>query len=122
MMEKVRSGGIYLCTIYRLSQDSCRVRNIDIAKELGCSKPSVTSAIKRLGAHGLVSVNREWGLQLTTVGIALAEKLTERHRVLADYFMKLGLNRECAWENAYRIGSLITDELFELIRGETDRL
>ena len=55
MKEKVTSRHLYLRTIYRLSQDRSRIRNVDIAKELGYSKPSVTNAIKKLCSDGLIS-------------------------------------------------------------------
>ena len=120
-MEKTDSRELYLRTIYRLSQKLYKVRNVDIAKELGYSKPSVTNAIKKLYADGLISADKESGIRLTENGIALAEKSTERCDILAEYFMKFGLKKEDAYENARLIGNQITDELFELIRVENIR-
>lgn len=121
MKEKVTSRHLYLRTIYRLSQDRSRIRNVDIAKELGYSKPSVTNAMKKLCDDGLICSNKENGIQLTERGLALAEESTERCDILAEYFMKLGLEKEAAYENAQLIGNQITDELFELIRAENIR-
>lgn len=121
MKEKVTSRHLYLRTIYRLSQDRSRIRNVDIAKELGYSKPSVTNAMKKLCDDGLICSNKENGIQLTERGLALAEESTERCDVLTEYFMKLGLEKNCARENAHRIGSHITDELFALIQSENVR-
>ena len=116
MKEKVTSRHLYLRTIYRLSQDRSRIRNVDIAKELGYSKPSVTNAIKKLCSDGLISSEKEHGIRLTENGLALAEESTERCDILAEYFMKLGLKKDAAYENARLIGNQITDELFELVR------
>lgn len=116
MKEKTTSQHLYLRTIYRLSQEMSKVRNVDIAKELGYSKPSVTNAMKKLCDDGLICSNKENGIQLTERGLALAEESTERCDVLTEYFMKLGLKKEAAYENARLVGSRITDELFELIR------
>lgn len=116
MKEKVTSKHLYLRTIYRLSQDRSRIRNVDIAKELGYSKPSVTNAIKKLCSDGLISSEKENGILLTENGLELAKESTERCDILAEYFMKLGLEKEAAYENARLIGNQITDELFELIR------
>ena len=121
MKEKVTSKHLYLRTIYRLSQDRSRIRNVDIAKELGYSKPSVTNAIKKLCSDGLISSEKEHGIRLTENGLALAEESTERCDILAEYFMKLGLEKDAAYENAHRIGSHITDELFALIQSENVR-
>lgn len=120
-MKKTSSRDLYLRTIYRLSQDMCRVRNLDIAKELGYSKPSVTNAIKKLCANELIFIDKEKGIQLTDRGQTLAMELSVRHNVLAEYFIKLGLNEECANENAHRISNRITEELFELIQSEINR-
>ena len=122
MKEKVTSRHLYLRTIYRLSQDRSRIRNVDIAKELGYSKPSVTNAMKKLCDDGLISSEKEHGIRLTENGLALAKELTARCDILAEYFMKLGLEIEAAYENARLIGNQITDDLFELIRIENIRI
>ena len=112
-MEKTISRELYLRTIYRLSQELNKVRNVDIAKELGYSKPSVTNAIKKLCADGLIFSDKQNGIRLTENGLVLAEKSTERCDILAEYFIKLGLKKDAAYENARLIGNQITDDLFE---------
>ena len=114
--NKTTSKHLYLQTILRLKRAGGKVRKIDLAKELGYSKPTITNAIKRLCEEGLVAADQENGILLTEQGLLLAEKAAERNDVLNHFFRSIGADETVASENADRIGSLLSDELFELIR------
>lgn len=121
MTSRSMSKCMYIRTIHALSQTNTRVRNVDIARELGYSKPSVTNAMKRLCDEGFIMQTQTEGIALTSTGVALAEELSERDIVLAKYFEALGLDHKASEENAGRIGHLISDELFDIIQMQLEK-
>lgn len=120
-MKTSESKEMYLETILQLHEKGSRVRSIDVATELGFSRPSVSIAIKNLQMENLISVGEGGTLSLTKEGMEQAKAVLERHRVLTDFFVGLGAERESAEENACRMEHIITDDLFELIKKKTGR-
>ena len=106
----------YLETIYILSKRLPVVRSIDIATELGYSKPSVSVAMKNLREKEQIRVTPEGYIYLTDSGRAIAEMIYERHEFLTDWLVKLGVSEEIASEDACRIEHVISSESFEAIK------
>ena len=114
-MEIHESEEMYLETILRLSDRSANVRSVDIAEELGYSRPSVSKAVGLLQSKGYIVV--EYGsIRLTKEGKERAEKVYERHQVLTKLFMKMGASKELAEDNACRIEHVVTEELFGYVK------
>ena len=102
--------------IYVLSKKSENVRAIDIGREMGFSKPSVSRAIGLLKKEGLVKLDGNKHISLTEAGSILAERIYERHTVLSKLFMNLGVDEETATEDACRIEHYISDTTFNAIK------
>jgi len=110
------SAEMYLETIYLLSQHRSQVRAIDVAEHMGYSKPSVSRAMGLLKQNGYVVTDDTGALVLTESGSALALKIFERHRVLSQMLIALGVPAETAADDACRIEHVISDESFDAIK------
>ena len=110
----------YLETIYMLSMrgNGNSVRAIDIAVELGYSKPSVSVAMKNLRQNGYITTASDGGLLLTDIGLAIALKMYERHTLLSTWLMRIGVSEETALHDACRIEHVISEEAFEALKRE----
>ena len=115
-MNLQESGEMYLETILRLSQKMDKVRSIDIADEMGYSKPSISRAMRILKENGFVSIDSLGAVMLTDKGRASAEKTYERHQVLMSPFIGLGVDEGIAADDACKIEHVISDETFEAIK------
>lgn len=115
-MRLQESGEMYLETIYVLSQSSKNVRAIDVGQQLGFSKPSVSRALGILKEGGYVIGDENGFLSLTESGIAVAEKIYERHRILSQVLMQLGVDEKSAAEDACRIEHVISEKSFDAIK------
>lgn len=110
------SGEMYLETIYVLRQKKPFVRAIDVASELGYSKPSVSRAMGILRDGGYITVGQDGSIKLTDSGLEVAERTYERHTVLSEMFMRLGVDEENAVKDACRIEHVISDATFSAIK------
>ena len=115
-MRLQESGEMYLECILRLSMEKGNVRAIDIGEFRGFSKPSISRAVKQLKEGGLIRVAENGLITLTQEGRAVAEKIYERHTVLAEFFEKLGVEKSVAVEDACKIEHVISDESFEAVK------
>lgn len=115
-MHLQESGEMYLETIYVLSQKLPAVRSIDVGEYMGYSKPSVSRAVGLLKQGGYVTTNEEGHLLLTDIGRKIASKTFERHEVLCNFFIRLGVDNEIASEDACKIEHHMSDETFEAIK------
>ena len=115
-MAIFESGEMYLETILVLSEKLDKVRAVDVGEYMGFSKPSVSRALGNLKDEGLVLVDEAKGIVLTDEGHALAEKIYERHRVLTEALMMLGVDETTAEDDACKIEHVISDKTFEIIR------
>ncbi len=116
IMALQESGEMYLETIYVLSQKSDAVRAIDVGKELGYSKPSVSRAVGLLKDEGLIKLDDNKNLRLTEAGKILASRIYERHTVLSRLFIELGVDEKTATEDACRVEHYISDKTFEAMK------
>ena len=115
-MKRTESQENYLETILLLSKKKPVVRSVDIANELGFSKPSISIAIKNLKEQEYITVTPEGYIYLTQTGLQIAQNVYERHQVLTDALMKLGVPTETAEEDACRIEHIISDATFTAIK------
>lgn len=115
-MNLQESGEMYLETIYILSGKSDAVRSIDVSEYMNYSKPSVSRAIGLLKNGGYVNMDSSGYLTLTDAGKEVASKIYERHTVITQCLMTLGVAEETATEDACRIEHDISDETFEAIK------
>ena len=115
-MKMQESGENYLETILVLKQKNGYVRSIDIATELSFSKPSVSYAMKRLKENGYIHMGKDGGITLTEKGLEIAERIYERHRLLSDWLVRLGVSPEVAAHDACRMEHVISAESFEKIK------
>ena len=106
----------YLETILVLSKRLPVVRSIDIANELNYSKPSVSVAMKNLKGREYITVSEEGYIRLTESGKHLAESVYERHSVLSDWLIRLGVDREIAIADACKMEHDISPESFEAMK------
>ncbi len=110
------SAEMYLETIFVLSKKNNCVRSIDIAAELDYKKSSVSVAMKNLRENGYIKVDGDGFITLTDEGIKVAQTMFERHTLLSDCLIQLGVEREIAIEDACRIEHVISAESFEAIK------
>ncbi len=110
------SGQMYLETIYVLLQENKKIRAIDVGAYLGYTKPSVSRAVGILKKSDYISVDSEGYITLNESGKQLAEQLYERHTVLTNMLMALGVDEETATEDACRIEHVISNKSFEAVK------
>lgn len=115
-MRLQESGEMYLETILILSRQKSEVRSIDVGEYMGFSKPSVSRAIGLLKSGGYVTVDKDGFLFLTPSGTEIASKIYERHTVLTQLLMYLGVDKSTATEDACRLEHAISDISFEAIK------
>ena len=115
-MKIQESAENYLETILILSKRKPSVRSIDIANELGFSKPSVSVAMKNLRLNGYVLMDKEGYIGLTEAGRKIAETMYERHTLLTKWLITLGVDEKTAVEDACRIEHVISAKSFDAIK------
>lgn len=115
-MEIHESAENYLETILILQKEHGYVRSIDIANHLGFTKPSVSVAMKSLRHEGFTEVDESGSITLTSKGLEIAEKIYERHTILAKALMALGVDRETAHRDSCKIEHDISNQSFEKIK------
>ena len=115
-MKIKESAENYLETIYILSLKNSHVRSIDIVNELDFAKPSVSVAMKNLREHGYISMDSDGYITLTDQGKVIAENMYERHTLLSQWLMDLGVEKETATEDACRIEHVLSKDSFEAIK------
>lgn len=115
-MHLQESGEMYLETIYILSEKNREVRSMDIAEYRNFSKPSVSRAVGLLKAGNYITVDKDGFITLTESGKEVAVKIYERHTMLTDFLVRLGVNRETAAADACKIEHDISDASFEAMK------
>lgn len=115
-MKIQESAENYLEAILMINLSKGNCRSIDVANELGFSKPSVSVAMKNLRESGYIDIDNAGNIQLLLSGRAIAERMYERHTTLSQMLMKLGVPEEIAVEDACKIEHDLSDESFEAIK------
>lgn len=116
LMNTSESAENYLETILILSKCKPVVRSVDIAEELGFKKSSVSVAMKNLREKNHITVTKEGFIYLTDSGKAIADMIYERHELLSEWLIRLGVDPKVATEDACRIEHVISQESFDAIK------
>lgn len=110
------SGEMYLETILILSKKMGMVRSMDVASYMNYSKPSISRAIGILKKDGYVNMDKDGSLTLTDAGRSIAECIYERHILLTQFLIHLGVNPDVAAEDACKMEHDISAETFEAMK------
>jgi Mn-dependent DtxR family transcriptional regulator len=106
----------YLETIYILSREQEAVRSVDLAHAMDYSRPTISVMMKQLREGGLIVMDDSGFIQLTDQGRAIARRVYERHVLLTDLLVQLGVSRETAAEDACKVEHVISQETFQKIK------
>ena len=120
-MKIQKSSEDYLETMLMLREEHGYIRSVDIAAHLGVTKPSVSYATKRLRENGYITMDKDGLISLTESGLEIAERIYERHKVLTQLLISLGVSPETAREDACKIEHDLSVETFNVIREHARR-
>ena len=120
-MKLFRSGEDYLKTILILEEQNGSVRSVDVAERLHFSRASVSKAMKLLEEGGYLTMDREKRLQLTELGKTTAGSVYERHSVLNEALLAIGVTPETAERDACEIEHAISEETFAQVKAFLSR-
>ena len=115
-MHIQESGEMYLETIYLLHKKTGHVHSVDISEHMGYSKPSVSRAVGLLKSGGYITVDPSGHISLTATGAEVAKKIYERHTVLTNFLIHLGVAPAVATEDACKLEHAISDESLSAIK------
>ena len=115
-MKLFESGEDYLERILVLKEKNEHVRSIDIVNDMGFSKPSVSVAMKKLKENGFIAIDKNGYITLTDSGYEIANRIYERHQLLTQLFVSLGVDEETAMKDACKIEHDLSDETFQAIK------
>ena len=121
-MKRLESQEDYLEKILQISQKKNSVHAIDIAREMSFSKPSVSIAMNKLKEAGYIVINDKGEITLTSSGLMIAQKTLEKHVILTNLLVSLGVNEDVAMEDACRLEHDISDETWEAIKKHAQSL
>lgn len=110
------SGENYLEQILILSSQKSKVRAVDLCAALGFSRPTVSVMLRELRSSGFVTVTDEGGLALTKKGLAVAQRMYERHCLLAQALMAIGVSHATALEDACKIEHDLSEETVSCLK------
>lgn len=115
-MDLQESGEMYLETIFVLLKKSPHVRSVDVGEYMGYSKPSVSRAVSILKKGEYITVDKEGYITLTKQGFEIAQKIYERHTILTQMLISLGVDEKTAADDACKMEHNISDKSFEAIK------
>lgn len=110
------SGEMYLESIYVLCKTKDVVRSIDVAEHMNFSKPSVCRGVGLLKKEGYINVDKDGHISLTDAGLSHAKKIYDRHTILSQVLILLGVDKEIAEEDACKMEHIISDESFYALK------
>lgn len=111
----------YLETILMFCEENGSARSVDIAAHLGVTKPSVSFAMKRLRENGYIHMGDDNRITLTQMGEDIARRILERHHVLTDFLMNIGVSEETARADACKIEHDLSEETFAAIQKHIEK-
>ena len=115
-MKIQESAENYLEAILMLKEQKGFVRSIDVANELSFTKASVSVAMKSFRQEGYIEINGDGHINLTEKGLAIAEKIYERHKLFAKALIALGVDEKTAYEDSCRLEHGISEQSFGKIK------
>ena len=119
-MALQESGEMYLETILVLSRTMPAVRSVDISEHMGYSKPSVSRAVGLLKSGNYITIDEDGHITLTPEGQEIAEKILDRHTLLTQMLVRMGVSQETATADACKMEHVISDETFEAIKNHVE--
>lgn len=119
-MKLQKAGEDYLKAVFLLQRENGSVRSLDVAKYLNVTKPSVSVAIRQLREGGFLTMDAGKLLHLTDAGREAAERVYERHCVIMDRLVSLGVDPEIAKRDACQIEHVISRESYEKLKALRD--
>ena len=120
-MKIQKSSEDYLEAMLMLKEKHGYIRSVDIASQLGVTKPSVSYATKRLRENGYITTDADGLISLTASGMEIAARIYERHKLLTQLLISLGVSEETAREDACKIEHDLSIETFDAIREHARR-
>ena len=115
-MKVLEAGENYLEAILMEHKKHKFVRSIDLANALGYSKPTISVAMKQFRENGYVEIDESGNITLTEAGSEIAEKMYERHMVIAQFLMSVGVDEKTAYEDSCKIEHDISEKTFQCIK------
>ena len=116
-----KSAEDYLEAMLMLKEERGYIRSIDVAAKLGVTKPSVSYATKRLRESGYIALDPAGMIVLLAPGLEIAERIYERHKLLTELLINLGVSPETARADACKIEHDLSIETFDAIRRHADQ-
>lgn len=120
-MKIQKAAEDYLEAMLMLKEKNGYIRSIDIANQLGVTKPSVTYTTKRLRENGYITMDKDGLITLTESGMEIASRIYTRHKVLTQFFTRIGVPAEIAREDACKVEHDLSPETFEAISRLADQ-
>ncbi len=120
-MRILESSEDYLEAMLMMREQHGYVRSIDIAAELGVTKPSVSYATKRLRENGYITMDKEGLITLTESGYTIASRIYERHKTLTAFFVRLGVDEETAREDACKVEHDLSEQTYNAIKRHAEK-
>ena len=121
-MKRLESREDYLEKILQISKEKEKVHAIDIAREMNFTKPSVSVAMNKLKEGGFIKINEKGEIILTSEGLKIAEKTLEKHIILTNLLISLGVDKETAAMDACRIEHDLSDKTWDVIKKHAEFL
>ena len=121
-MRSNESAENYLETILMLKKKTGHVRSVDIARELSFTKASVSVAMKSFREKGYITIDENGSISLTGEGMKIAEKVYDRHHIIANALIALGVDEITAFQDSCRIEHVISDESFNKLKEYINKL
>ncbi|MDO4581428.1 MAG: metal-dependent transcriptional regulator [Bacillota bacterium] len=114
-MRILKASEDYLEAMLMMQEKHGYIRSIDLAEQLGVTKPSVSYATKRLRENGYITMDDNRYITLTETGMAIAKSIYERHKLLTDFLIRLGVDEQTAREDACKMEHDISEQTFDAI-------
>ena len=121
-MQILKSSEDYLEAMLMLQEKHGYIRSVDIAEQLGVTKPSVSYATKRLRENGYITMDKDGLITLSATGMEIAQRIYERHKLLTDALLYLGVSERTAHEDACKLEHDVSGETFEAIRRHLEQM
>ena len=115
-MKIQKASEDYLEAMLMMKEKHGFIRSIDVAEQLGVTKPSVSYATRRLRENGYISMDPDGRIHLSEEGMKIAEEMYQRHKVLTDFLLRLGVSEEVARADACRLEHDISPESFAAVQ------
>ncbi len=121
-MQILKSSEDYLEAMLMLQEKHGYIRSVDIAEQLGVTKPSVSYATKRLRENGYITMDKDGLITLSATGMEIAERIYARHKLLTDALLYLGVSERTAHEDACKLEHDVSEETFEAMRRHLEQM